>query len=81
MVEQDLFSEKWQSLLYSSDALLETAQLVLSGSGYVAQWGERHADRAGELIMSEDINVVYDAKSYQQRLSITLENSVDETVL
>ncbi len=81
MAEQGLFSEKWKFLLSSSDPLLETAPQVLSGSEYLAQWGERHAERAQELILSNDILIIYDAQSYQQRLSVTLENSEDEAAL
>ncbi|MFW5427501.1 MAG: bifunctional [glutamate--ammonia ligase]-adenylyl-L-tyrosine phosphorylase/[glutamate--ammonia-ligase] adenylyltransferase, partial [Methylophagaceae bacterium] len=81
MVEQDLFSEKWQALIPSSDTLFETVKQVLSGSEYLSQWGERHTERAQELILSNDIQIIYDDQSYQQRLSVTLENSEDEAAL
>jgi glutamate-ammonia-ligase adenylyltransferase len=73
--------EQWQTLLVANSALLESAPQVLMGSDYVMQWGVRQADRAGQLIKSNDIHSVYDSDSYKQRLQSMLESVADETVL
>ena len=77
----DQFSEQWQQLLSIDDAISESAKQVLAGSNYVSQWGDRYPDRAEALFVSDDINNVYDAQGYQQRLTIALESVADETVL
>lgn len=77
----DQFSEQWQQLLSAVDGLSESAVLVLNGSDYVTQWGNRNSDRASELLASGDLTTIYDIEGYQQRLKATLENVVDETAL
>ena len=74
-------SEQWQTLLTLDNRLLESASQVLMGSDYVTQWGERHSERAVELITSNDLNRIYDNGRYQQRLSITLDAVADEISL
>lgn len=80
MAQTAPISEHWQSLLAES-SLLVTAPIVLAGSDYAQQWGERCADRADELIGSGDIEILYDGEHYHKKLSLILADVVDETVL
>lgn len=81
MAVNEQSSSQWQQLLAADNPLSATAEQVLLGSAYVAQWAERHADRAKELIDSGDLSKIYDAKSYHQKLAVILENVTDETTL
>ena len=74
-------SKQWQQLVPADHALFETVKRVLAGSDYVMQWGARHEERALTLINSDDITIIYDTDSYQQRLVNTLENVADEMQL
>lgn len=74
-------SEQWQTLVSVDEALSGSAAQVLMGSYYVTQWGQCHADRAEELIDSNDIVSVYDDDSYSSRLSTIVADAVDETSL
>jgi len=73
-------STSWQQLLASNE-LIDSAQQVLAGSDYVTQWGERHPERAAELIASRDFFRVYDAESYSLNLAKLLINVADEAML
>lgn len=81
MTINNSFSEQWHTLLSSANEFRDSAKQVFAGSEYVVQWGDRHADRAEALIASNDINSVYDADDYSQRLSVMLEGIIDETGL
>ena len=80
MVANNQFSTQWQQLI-SNSFLAESAIMVLSGSDYVTQWGERHTERAELLFTSGDISIVYDVDSYSQRLRSMLNDIADETML
>jgi len=73
-------STLWQTLLADSQ-LAESATIVLSGSEYVSQWGERHAERAATLLNSGDIERVYDVEAYQHRLVAMLADVGNEASL
>ncbi|RKZ84612.1 MAG: bifunctional glutamine synthetase adenylyltransferase/deadenyltransferase, partial [Gammaproteobacteria bacterium] len=81
MIEHSRFPEQWQSLLLSNDKLLESAKLVLLGSDYVSQWGQRNHERAQALITSGDLECVYDEQGFQKRLAVLLLEVSDETAL
>ena len=81
MTNSNQISEQWQQNLSVDKSLLKSALQVLSGSEYVSQWGERHAERAESLFVSGDISIVYDADGYSQRLATTLADIADETAL
>lgn len=76
----DQVSTSWQDLLAGNE-LIESAMQVLAGSDYVAQWGERHPERAAELITSGDLLRVYDAEKYSLQLANILKDVADETTL
>ncbi len=73
--------EEWQTLLAEHDNLRRSAGRVLYGSSYVCQWGGRYQDRAVELLSSGDIERVYDAEAYQQRLAKMLSKVAEEATL
>jgi glutamate-ammonia-ligase adenylyltransferase len=73
-------STSWQELLAGNE-LIDSAKYVLAGSDYVAQWGERHPERASELIISDDLLRVYDAKNFFQQLARLLKGVADEATL
>ena len=70
----------WQQLLADSE-LPDSAKQVLAGSDYVVQWGERHPNRAAELILSDDLLRVYGAEDYFLQLANLLKNVTDEAIL
>mgnify|MGYP003706628225 CR=1 FL=1 len=74
-------SDSWQDLISVDAALRESAIVVLSGSSFAQQWGERHPNNARQLVDSGDIHFVYNEDSYQQRLAEMLEIVSDETEL
>ncbi|PHS69925.1 MAG: bifunctional [glutamate--ammonia ligase]-adenylyl-L-tyrosine phosphorylase/[glutamate--ammonia-ligase] adenylyltransferase [Methylophaga sp.] len=80
MAVSNKLSEQWLQCLKGS-SLFDKAALVLSGSDYVSQWGNRNVERAQALIQSGDISIQYDATRYQQRLADELEKVSDETAL
>ena len=67
-------SEKWQQLLLAADSLSDSFVMVLGGSEYVCQWGERHSDRARELLSSGDIERSYEKDSFSSSLAQILEH-------
>tara|TARA_R110002050_G_scaffold269917_2_gene412775 strand:+ start:322629 stop:325433 length:2805 start_codon:yes stop_codon:yes gene_type:complete len=73
-------STSWQQLLANSE-LIDSAQLVLAGSDYVVQWGERHPERAVDLIASNDVFRVYEVENYALELAKWLSNVIDEAAL
>ena len=73
-------STTWQQLLADNE-LIDSAQQVLAGSDYVVQWGERHPERAAELIASRDFFLVYDVENYSLNLTKLLASVADETSL
>ena len=73
-------STTWQQLL-ADNKLIDSALQVLAGSDYVVQWGERHPERAAELIASRDLLCVYDAEHYSSNLMKLLVDVADETAL
>jgi glutamate-ammonia-ligase adenylyltransferase len=73
-------STSWQQLLAANE-LIDSAQQVLAGSEYVTQWGERHPERAAELIASRDFFRVYNADNYSLNLATLLANVADEATL
>ena len=76
----NLGSTLWQQLLVDNE-LMDSARQVLAGSDYVTQWGERHPERAAELIASRDLFCVYDAENYSLSLAKRLINVADEVAL
>ena len=74
-------SEQWRQLLSSVNELSESSVAVLNGSDYVTQWGNRHSQRAEELLASGDISTLYGSEGYQHRLKTMLEDVSDETAL
>lgn len=81
MIEDSHIPEQWQALLPSDNTLFESARLVLLGSDYVSQWGQRNPDRAQVLIASGDLQSVYDEQGFQQRLAEHLLEVSDEITL
>lgn len=73
-------SEQWRDLL-TGTALEGSAADVMMGSDVVVQWGQRYPDRAQMLVASGDIEIIYDANAYQQRLADLLATVEDETGL
>lgn len=78
---ENLFPEQWQTLLSGNDEFAESAKQVLAGSDYVTQWGIRQPEGAKELIESGDLQHAYDEQGMQQRLTVMLDEIVDETRL
>ncbi len=76
----DDFSKEWQQCL-SHSPLSDSASLVLSGSDYVLQWGQRHPDHAEQLIQSNAISRHYHTGDYRRYLVEMLDNVVDENTL
>jgi [glutamine synthetase] adenylyltransferase / [glutamine synthetase]-adenylyl-L-tyrosine phosphorylase len=76
----NIVSTSWQTLLVDNE-LMDSAPKVLAGSDYVSQWGERHPERAAELIASRDLFCVYDADHYSLNLANLLINVADEATL
>lgn len=76
----DQVSTSWQVLLKASE-LMDSAEQVLTGSDYVEQWGQRHPERAAELITSGDVRRVYDIESYDSQLAGFLSDVADEATL
>ena len=76
-----MFSDKWMTLLSGRSHLSDSAMRVVSGSDYVAQWGERHTERAKELLFSGDLECVYDETRFASHLASRLESIEDEVLL
>jgi len=76
----NIISASWQTLLVDNE-LMDSAPDVLAGSDYVAQWGERHPERAAELIASRDLFCVYSTENYSVSLANLLTNVADEATL
>jgi len=81
MTQMDPTFEQWQALLKSDEVLTGTADLILTGSDYVRQWGERYSKRAGLLVDSGDIHRVYDETGFETRLVKQLSDVTDEASL
>jgi glutamate-ammonia-ligase adenylyltransferase len=81
MTKMDPSFEQWQALLKNDEVLTGTADLVLTGSDYVRQWGDRYSTRAELLVDSGDIHCVYDETGFETRLVKQLIDVTDETTL
>ena len=67
----DKILEKWPPSLQKS-ALLASARMVLTGSDYVCQWGQRYPDSADRLIQSGAIFKRYHDNEYRHYLATML---------
>ena len=76
----DNLANKWPCALQNS-ALLDSALVVLDGSDYVYQWGQRYPDRATQLIESGAIFKRYSYADYQRDLAKLLATVTDEATL
>ena len=74
------YVSSWGGLLANKN-LLDSATQVLAGSDYVTQWGDRNTGRAEALIVSGDLQRIYDAETYSKQLSATLCDVTDEAAL
>ncbi|HET8807602.1 MAG TPA: bifunctional glutamine synthetase adenylyltransferase/deadenyltransferase, partial [Methylophaga sp.] len=80
-MQDGLFSENWQIILQAKPALADSAKIVLAGSDYVLQQGERKPKALSELLTSGDIERVYDNTDYSQKLQVILQTVKDENSL
>ncbi len=79
-MKTDFYSEQWQTLTENTD-LVSSAEMVLTGSKFVAQWGERYPEFAQQLIASGDLERSYSDSTYLDKLSQQLTLVDDEPSL
>lgn len=80
-MQDGFLSENWQAILQAKPALADSAGIVLAGSDYVLQQGERKPEALSALLASGDIERVYGESEYSQKLQAILSKVKDEAGL
>lgn len=80
-MQDGLFSENWQAILQTKPDMAKSAKIVLAGSDYVLQQGERKPEAITQLLASGDIERVYGESEYSQKLQTILPMVKDEARL
>lgn len=80
-MQDGLFSENWQTILQAQPTLADSAKTVLAGSDYVLQQGERKPELLKALLASGDLERLYDAADYPEKLQALLTSVTDEAGL
>lgn len=81
MMQDGLFSENWQAILQTQPTIADSAKIVLAGSDYVVQQGERKPAALSEHVASGDIERVYNDTDFSQQLQAILQTVKDENSL
>lgn len=73
--------EEWQGILNDYPSLQESAPVVLTGSDYVNQWGQRQPVQLAELMAADIIEKTLSAEDFAEQLAQRLEQVTTEEVL